>query len=93
MELNDVMRDCLIHVNNEYPNYGYVDLVIKAIEKYVALTGTPIIMESDEEGEEFFQKAVRFLVDCVLFNLIEDGLIEMAGIENGELVFQATIEF
>lgn len=93
IELNDTMRDCLIDANNEYPDFGYVDTVIEAVEKYVGLTGAPISMESEEEGIEFFNKSIRFLVDCVLFNLIEEGLVEMAGIEDGELVFQATVEF
>lgn len=90
MELNDVMRDCLIHVNNKYPNLGYVELVIEAVNIY---DGPPIELENNEEGIAFFNKAVTFLVDCVLFNLLEDGFIQMAGIEDGELVFQATVEF
>lgn len=93
IELNDVMRDCLIEANDEYPEYGYIETTMKAVEKYVAITGGPIEMESEEEGAEFLQNSVRFLVDCVLFNLVEEGLFELAGIENGELVFQAIIEF
>lgn len=93
MELNDVMRDCLINANNRYPEYGYIETAMEAVEMYVNITGVPIEMESEEEGIEFLQNAVRFLVDCVLFNLIEEGLVQMAGIEDGELVFQATVEF
>jgi hypothetical protein len=93
MELNDVMRDCLIHVNNKYPKRGYVAQVMEAIKMYDNLTGIPIEMENDEEKITFYNKAVNFLVDCVLFNLIEDGFVQIAGIEDGELVFQATVEF
>ena len=92
-ELNELMRDCLIYVNNAYPNVGYVELVVEAVKKYVSLTGAPIVLEDEEDEIEFFNKAIRFLIDCVLFNLIEQGLVEMAGIEDGEMVFQATVEF
>lgn len=93
IELNEVMKDCIIDANNEYPDLDYVDTVMQALRKYVNIVGAPIEMESDEEGESFLNEAIRFLVDCVLFNLIEKGLVNFEGIDDGEMVFKTSFEF
>lgn len=93
IELNEMMKHCLIEANNDYPDLDYADTVIQAFRDYVTIIGEPVQVESDEEGEELFNKAVVFLIDCVLFNLIEKGLVEVAGIEDGEFVYQLTAEF
>lgn len=93
IELNQTMQDCLIEANNDCPDLDWVDTVIEAFTRYVSIVGAPVEVESDEEGEELFNAAVRFLVDCVLFNMVEKGIVEMEGMEDGEMVFKVSAEF
>jgi hypothetical protein len=93
IELNDTMRDCLIEANNDCPDLDWVDTVIEAFTRYVSIVGSPMEIESDEEGEELMNAAVRFLIDCVLFNMVDKGVIELDGMEDGELVYKVTAEF
>lgn len=93
IELNETMKECLIDANNECPELDYVDTVIEAFYRYVNIMGCPVEIESEEEGEELFNKCISFLIDCVLFNLIEKGVVEFDGIEDGEMVYKATVEF
>lgn len=92
IELDDLMRECLIEANSEYPDYDYVDTVVQAYKVYSNLVG-PLDFDGEVEGEEFFKSAVGFLVDCVLWDLVEKGVVEIDGIEDGELWFKATAEF
>lgn len=93
IELNDIMKDCIIEANNDYPDLDYVDTVMQAFQDYYSMVGAPIEFESEKEGEEFFNKAVAFLIDCVLFNMVEKGIIEIEGFEDGEFWFAVTAEF
>lgn len=93
IELDDMMRDCIIEADKEYPDLDYADTVIEAFRSYVIIMGSPVEFESEEEGEEYFKKAVAFLVDCVLFNMVEKGFIEIEGMEDGEFWYKATAEF
>lgn len=93
VELNELMRDCLIEANNEYPDHDYVETVFEAFKKYVAITGGPVEIEGDEEGEQLMMECMTFLIDCLIFNLIEKGVVEFEGIEDGEMVYKATVEF
>lgn len=93
VELDQVMQDCIIEANNECPDLDYADTVIEAFRRYVSIMGAPVEIEDDEEGIELFNKCVTFLIDCVLFNLIEKGMVEVAGIEDGEFVYKTTVEF
>lgn len=93
IELNQTMQDCIIEANNECPDLDFVDTVIEAFTRYVHLVGEPLEIVDDEEGEDLFNRAITFLIDCVLFNLVEKGLVEVEGIEDGELVYKTTVEF
>lgn len=90
IELNQTMQDCLIEANDGNPDLDYVETVIEAMRMYVNVVGEPIEMVDEEEGEEFLNRAVIFLIDCVLFNLVEKGMVEVVGIEGEEFVYQLT---
>lgn len=88
IELNQTMQDCIIEANNDFPDLDFIDTIVEAMRMYVNLVGEPIEMVDEVEGEEFLNRAVTFLIDCVLFNLVDKGLVEVAGIEDGEFVYQ-----
>lgn len=90
IELNQTMQDCLIEANDNNPDFDYVETVIEAMRMYVNVVGEPIEMVDEEEGEEFLNRAVIFLIDCVLFNLVEKGMVEVVGMEGEEFVYQLT---
>lgn len=94
IELNAMMKQCLIDSHNDYPDLDYIDTVMRAFASYVNFVGAPIEMESEEEGEEFLKKAVFFLVDCVLVDMVAKGIVEVDGMDpDGELVYKVTAEF
>lgn len=91
--LNDTMRDCLIEANNDCPDLDWVDTVVEAFTRYKSITGGAWEVENDEEGETLMNAAVKFLIDCVLFNMVDKGIIEIDGMEDDELVFKMSAEF
>jgi hypothetical protein len=88
IELNQAMQDCIIEANDNNPDLDFMETIIEAMRMYVNLVGEPIQMEDEEEGEEFLNRAVTFLIDCVLFNLVNKGMVEVVGIEEGEFVYK-----
>lgn len=93
IELDEDMRNCLIEAHANYPDLDYSETVIQAFGTYVNFHGPPTFLENEEEGAEYFNKCVRFLIDCVLFDLLSKGLIELEGMEDGDLVFKTTVTF
>ena len=93
MEIDDIMKDCLIAANDNYPDLDYIDTVIKAFGDYVGLMGGPVEFDTDDEAEEYLRKCVYFLVDCVLFNMVAKGAVEIEGMEDGEFVYKISAEF
>ncbi len=93
MELNKLMKDCLIDANNEYPDCDYADTVIKAFGKYVNIVGSPVEFVDEDEAEEYFKNCVFFVVDCVLWNMLDKGVIEIEGMEDDEFVYKMSAEF
>lgn len=93
MELNDLMKQCLIEANDNEPNTSWVDTVVAATETYDCISEEKLQFKNEEEGVEYFNNAMAFLLDCVLLNMVRNGLVEVSGMDpNGELVYRATIE-
>lgn len=89
MELNELMKDCIIEADKNYPDADWNDTIIAAFTNYVNIVGEPLDIENEEEGMELLEKARFFLLDCVLFNMVRDGLIEIDAVaEDGELIFK-----
>lgn len=89
MELTPEMKECLIEANDEYPDLDWVDTVVEAVRIYGAIYDVPLEFESEEEGTEYFNVCVRFLLDCVLFNMMRDGIVEIDSMdEDGDLCFK-----
>lgn len=93
MELGELMKDCLIHAHKDYPDYDYIDTVMAAFASYVNIIGNPVEFVDDEEAEEYLKRCVGFLVDCVLLDMVEKGICEVEGMEDGEFVYKITAEF
>lgn len=94
VEINDLMKDCLIRANNDFPDIGYIDTVIEAFREFITLTGSPVEFEDDDEAEDYLKRCVGFVVDCNLWNMLEKGVMEIEGMdEDGELVYKITAEF
>lgn len=92
-ELDKTMKDCLIEAHNNYPDYDYIDTVLAAFPVYVNIMGGPVEFVDDQEAEEYLQKCVYFLVDCVLVDLVGKGMVEVDGIEDGDFVYKLSAEF
>lgn len=89
IELNELMKHCLIEANDSFPDLSFEDTVYEAFKTYVILTGKPLEIENDEEGFELLEKARIFVLDCVLLNMVRNGLIEVDGMEeDGDLVYK-----
>lgn len=94
MELDEMMKDCLIRANRDFPDLDYIDTVMEAFRDYVLIMGAPVQIEDEEEGEALLQKAVYFLVDCVVIDMIGKGIIEVDSIdEDGDLMYKMSAEF
>lgn len=88
-ELNDLMKNCLIDANDGFPDLDFEDTVFEAFKSYVIITGAPLDVETEEEGIELLEKARRFLLDCVLLDMVRNGIIEVDGIEeDGDLIYK-----
>ncbi len=88
-ELNELMKQCLIDADNEHPEMNWDDTIVEAFRGYSILTGDILEFDSEEEGMEFLQKARYFLLDCVLWNMVEKGLIEIDAMdEDGDLFYK-----
>lgn len=89
VELNGLMKDCLIKANDEFPDLDFEDTVYEAFKSYVIITGQPLDVNTDEEGIELLEKARIFVLDCVLLDMVRKGLVEVAGVEeDGDLVYK-----
>lgn len=93
VELDEVMKDCLIAANDNYPDASVMDTVVIAVQDYVAITEHPLEIENEEEGEAYLYACARFVVDCLIFNMVEKGVVEIEGFEDGDFVYKVTAEF
>jgi hypothetical protein len=89
IDLNELMQKCLIDANDEFAELNFEDTVYEAFRSYVIITGEPLDIEDEEEGIELLEKARRFLLDCVLLNMVRDGLVEVDSLdEDGDFVYK-----
>lgn len=88
VELNALMKHCIIEANNDFPDLNFEDTIFEAFKVYTTLT-EPLRFDSDEEGIDLLERARFFLLDCVLIDMVRNGLIEVDGMdEDGDLVYK-----
>lgn len=89
MEINERMKDCLREANEKLPDADWEETVHEAFDTYVVLNGGPYEVESDEEGTALVKECAMFLVQLVINSLVDQGLIELAGVdETGDVTYQ-----
>lgn len=93
IELDQRMKNCLIEADVQNPEMNWVDTVVEAVAIYDCISEDKLKFENEEEGVEYFNAAVAFLLDCVLLKMVREGLVEVVGIDpDGELVYKTTVE-
>lgn len=91
--LNELMKNCLIEADTQNPKMNWIDTVVEAVAIYDCVSEEKLRFTNEEEGVEYFNTAVAFLLDCVLLKMVREGMVEVTGMDpDGELVYKATIE-
>lgn len=89
MEINERMKECLREANDRYPDYDWEEVVHEAFETYLVLNGGPYEVEDDDEAMALVKTCAQFLVQLTINSLMDQGLVELAGMdENGDITYQ-----
>lgn len=83
MELSRGLKNCLL-LAMEDPDLDFEETVDTGLRLYAESIGGVIEIEDEEEGMEMVGECFRFVIDAVLGNLEDMGVIEMKGVDPEE---------
>jgi len=92
MDLSDRFRDCLDEAMKK-SDLDFEETVVEALEIHTVVFGGPVEVEDEADGVDFLNKAYAYVVEATLGNMVQNGLIEMAGVdETGDIVYKLAVD-